>query len=167
MTIQEQYEEFCKTPSDINEHLPALRKYYDECNHVTEIGVRGCVSLHAALSSNAKKVVAIDILNVAVPESDKLQFICANDLEIEIEPTDFLFIDTWHIYDQLKKELELHAVKVKRWIGMHDVYTFGINGEGGGVGLLPAINEFLANNKDWVIVYHTNSNNGLMIIERK
>jgi len=167
-TIEEQYQEFCNTPSDINEHLPTLRKYYDECAHVTEIGVRGCVSLHAALASKAKKVVAIDILNVAVPICDKLDFICANDLEIEIEPTDFLFIDSLHTYKQLKAELNLHSKNVRKYIGGHDTFMFGASSEDGTTpGLLQAIAEFLSENKDWAICYSTNNNNGLTILSKQ
>jgi hypothetical protein len=100
VTIEDKYEELCRTPSDINEHLPALRRYADKCEHVTEFGVRGCISLHAFLASKAKKVVAYDIANVAVPDCDKLTFINANvlTLEIRIEPTDLLFIDTLHTF---------------------------------------------------------------------
>jgi len=132
MNIQELYEYNCITPSDINEHLPVLKEYYDKCEHVTEIGVRGAISLSAALASNAKKIVAIDIMNVAVPESDKLTFICASSLEIEIESTDALMIDSYHTYSQLKAELNMHSKNVRKWILMHDLQIFGLNGKDGG-----------------------------------
>lgn len=165
--IQLKYKEFCDTPSDINLHLPMLREYADRCDHVTEFGVRGCVSLHAFLSSKAKKVVAVDIGNVWVPDIEKLTFICADDLTIEIEQTDFLFIDTLHTYNQLSRELALHSKKVNKYIGFHDTSMFGVNGDDGGIGLVPAINEFLQYNKEWSICYSTNVNNGLTIIEKK
>lgn len=165
--IELKYQELCKTPSDINEHLPKLRGYADKCNHVTEMGVRGVVSTYSFLSSKAKKVVAIDILNVAVPDIKKLAFICANDLEIEIEATDFLFIDTAHNYKQLIQELNLHAKNVNKYIGFHDTFIFGKHGDDGGKGLLFAIEEFLANNPEWETDYHTDRNNGLTIIKRK
>jgi hypothetical protein len=161
------YKDLCNTESDINQHLPKLREYADKCDHITEMGVRGCVSLYAFLSSKASKVVAIDILNVWTPEADKLTFICANDLEIEIERTDFLFIDTAHNYKQLKKELNLHAKNVNKYIGFHDTEIFGINGDDGQMGLLPAIEEFLIKNKEWEMDYQVKFNNGLTIIKRK
>lgn len=165
--IQHKYEEFCVTESDINQHLPTLKSYYDKCDSVTELGVRGCVSLFAALSSNAKKVVAVDIFNVWVPDVEKLTFICADDLTIEIEPTDFLFIDTRHCYEQLIQELNLHGGKARKYIGFHDTAIFGMDGDDGGRGLLFAINEFIDKNKEWNRVYETSNNNGLTIIERK
>ena len=166
MSLEEMYSINCVTPSDINEHLPVLKEYADKCNHVTEMGVRGCVSLTAFLVSNAVEVVAIDILDVWTPYCEKLQFICADTLEIEIDNTDFLFIDTFHTYEQLQKELELHANKVNKYIGFHDIFMFGKNGETGGKGLMQAIKEFLNNNPEWSMCYHTQRNNGLMIISK-
>lgn len=153
-------------PSDIYLHLPKLREYAEQCDHITEMGVRGVVSTWAFLSSKASKVVAIDILNVAIPDVEKLQFICANDLEVEIEKTDLLFIDTAHNYKQLIHELNLHAKNVNKYIAFHDTFIFGINGDDGGKGLLFAINEFLSNNTEWVKDYHTDKNNGLTVIKR-
>ena len=164
--IEKKYQELCATPSDINQHLPKLREYADQCEHITEMGVRGVVSTYSFLSSTAKKVVAIDILNVAVPDVKKLEFICANDLEIEIEKTDFLFIDTAHNYKQCIAELNLHAKNVNKFIGFHDTFIFGIHGDDQSKGLLFAVNEFLENNKEWVKDYHTDNNNGLTILKK-
>lgn len=164
--IEARYQELCKTPSDINEHLPILRQYADQCESVTEFGVRGCVSLHAFLASKAKTVVAYDILNVAVPDSPKLTFICADVLTVEIAPTDLLFIDTYHAAMQLAQELALHADKVNRYIAMHDIKIFGEHGEDGGPGLRSALDWFLQQNAHWKICYWSDANNGLVIIER-
>lgn len=166
MTIDERYVELCMTPSDIWEHLPILRAYADKCEHVTEMGVRGCVSLHAFLASKAKTVVAYDIANVAVPDCPKLTFHNADVLKVEIEPTDMLFIDTLHTKNQLSTELFLHAGMVRKYIAMHDVVIFGEHGEDGGPGLNAAITDFLAENKGWQSCYHSAANNGLTILER-
>lgn len=166
--IEAKYQELCATPSDINEHLPILRYYADKCDHATEMGVRACVSLFAFLSSSAKKVVAIDIFDVWVPECEKLQFICADDLQIEIEPTDMLHVDTEHNYNQCIQELNLHAKNVRKFIAFHDTGDiFGRNGDDGGKGLLYAIEEFLEKNPEWHQVYQVNNNNGMTIIARK
>lgn len=164
--IEQRFQELCATPSDINEHLPILRHYADRCAHITELGVRGCVSLFAFLASGANRVVAVDILDVWVPDVPKLKFICADDTSIEIENTDFLFVDTLHNANHLRKELNLHAAKVGKYIGFHDVGIFGEHGDDGGQGLMYAINEFLAAHPEWRSVYFTTDNNGLMILER-
>lgn len=164
--IERRYQELCLTPSDINEHLPVLRLYADRCEHVTEFGVRGCVSLHAFLASKAKKVVAYDIQNVSVPECEKLTFICADVLTVEIEPTDMLFIDTKHTFVQLNRELVKHVKKARSYIAMHDTTIFGEHGEDGAPGLNYAIQIFLEDYSEWRECYRSTANNGLTILER-
>lgn len=166
MTIEEKYQELCATPSDINIHLPTLREYADKCEHVTEFGVRGCVSLHAFLASKANKVVAYDIANVAVPDCPKLTFINADVLEVDIEPTDMLHIDTLHTFAQLHLELFWHADLVKKFIAMHDTTIFGEKGEDGEPGLNLAIKDFLTDNPEWSEIHRSEANNGLTILAR-
>ncbi len=164
--IHEKYLIAANTPSDINQHLPTLLKYANLCEHITEMGVRGVVSTWAFLESSASKVIAIDILNVAVPEVRKLTFICADDLQIEIEPTDMLFVDTRHCYVQCIQELNLHAKNVRKFIAFHDTNIFGEHGDDGGKGLNYAINEFMKNNSQWSLEFVATNNNGLTIIKR-
>ena len=38
--LEKQFETLKNTPSDINEHFPAILKYGSECDHITEMGVR-------------------------------------------------------------------------------------------------------------------------------
>lgn len=165
--VHENYLKAKNTPSDINQHIEKLFEYANKCKYITEMGVRGVVSTWAFLNSTASKVVAIDILNVDVPEVEKLTFICANDLEIEIEETDFLFIDTAHNYIQLKQELALHGNKAKKYLGFHDTGIFGTYGDDGGKGLNFAIEEFIKENPQWSIDYKTENNNGLTVLIRK
>ena len=92
-----------------------------------------------------------------------------NVLEIEIEETDLLFLDTYHVYNQVKQELKLHSSKVKKYIVFHDTTSFAVDGEDKqkGTGIWPAIEEFLEENKDtWVIEKRFTNNNGLTIIKR-
>lgn len=172
--IEEHYQELCRTPSDINEHLPTLREYADKCEHVTEFGVRGCVSLHAFLASKASTIVAYDIANVDTPsDCEKLTFICADVLKVDIERTDLLFVDSYHTCSQLEQELALHANKVRRFIALHDTSIFGERGEDGLPGLNYAIATFLLNPNGvnlggkWREIYRTDANNGLTILERQ
>jgi len=179
-TLEELYNEKCFTPSDINEHLPTLKSLAEECETVTEMGVRWVVSTYALLSGKPKKLTSIDIVplenygnssadleKLALDNGVEFKFILGDTTSIEIEETDLLFIDTWHVYEQLKKELELHANKVKKYIAFHDTVTFGEHGEGGKHrGLIPAINEFLNDNPHWHIHRIYNNNNGLLILKR-
>jgi hypothetical protein len=190
-TILEQFQLRVNHPSDINEHMMALKNYASECSHITEMGVRSVVSTWAFLAANPKKLVSIDIVQcpiqmAAAAASDAgidFKFIIADtsDPKLEIEPTDLLFIDTWHVYDQLKQEFKLHANKAKKYIILHDTTTFGQMGEpnvsklkidittGAYIpfkGLWPAVEEFLTENKNWVLNKRFTHNNGLTILER-
>ena len=88
-------------------------------------------------------------------------------MTVEIEPTDLLFIDTLHNYSQLKKELELHAGNVKKYIIFHDTVTYGFVGESGDPkGIAFAINEFLNENPGWYVREQWMNNNGLLVVAR-
>ncbi|MCI0458091.1 MAG: class I SAM-dependent methyltransferase, partial [Gemmataceae bacterium] len=123
-----------------------------ECRHVTELGTRAGSSTAALLFAQPQKLVCYD--KVKLPQVEALRaaagqtefvFHEADDLTVEIEETDLLFIDTWHVYEQLKQELRLHAGKVRKYLVLHDTTTFAEYGETPGHrGLWPAIEEFLA-----------------------
>ena len=103
------------------------------------------------------------------------------------ENYDMTFIDTWHVYGQLKRELEKFSKVTNKYIIMHDTTVDGINGETvrmkwnaekqskeTGIpveeikkGLMPAIEEFLVNNKNWIMKERFTNNNGLTILEKK
>ena len=180
-----------KTQSDINEHFPAIIKYGSECDTITEMGVRGIVSTWGWLACAPKKLISYDIhdpskwggdlqsvYDTAEAYGFDFKFHIADVLKLEIEETDLLFIDTWHAYDQLKKELELHSDKVKKYICFHDTTSYEFRdefkghentweGESSGQGIWPAIEEFLINNKDkWVLKERFMNNNGFTVIER-
>ena len=121
-TVEENYNTLVNTPSDINEHLPVLKKYAEQCEHITEMGVRSVVSTFAFILAKPKKLISMDLFHpsqygddyrldlisqYAKDNSIDFSFKLQNTLECTIEPTDMLFIDTLHTYGQLKKELEL------------------------------------------------------------
>lgn len=179
MKLQEIYEGLCNTPSDINEHLPTLKKYAQECEHITEMGVRWVVSTYALLMGKPKRMISYDINSIhwdvirdMVKDDTDFEFRVGDTTEIEIEETDLLFIDTWHVYQQLKKELELHGNKAKKYLIFHDTTAFEYIGEtiSGDViyeGLWPAIEEFLEQNPHWELHERFENNNGLTILKRK
>jgi hypothetical protein len=111
-------------------------------------------------------IQTIDLISLAKTAGVEFEFVLGDTTEIEIEETDFLFIDTLHTYTQLKKELALHPSKVKKYIGFHDTTTFAQVGEYKEVGLWPAIEEFLSSNPEWVIAEKFENNNGLTILKK-
>jgi hypothetical protein len=173
MTLNNKYEHACNNKSDINEHIPVLKKYADECNHITEFGTRTGVSTWAWLASKAKVIRCFDMDrgveryikdHFKVVEDDKLNkdftFTCVNTTAIglEIEPTDLLFVDTDHTYVQCSKELKMHAHKVSKYIIFHDTTLCP--------DLNKAINEFLENNKEWKVDIVLTNNNGLTVLKK-
>lgn len=179
------------TPSDINEHMPAILKYGSECETITEMGVRGIFSTWGWLACSPKWLKCYDLHNPSkwggdiqsvydTAEAYRIPFSFEEKdvLKIEIEETDLLFIDTWHAYDQLKEELKLHSNKVRKYICFHDTTSFEFKDEPlhhenswgketSGRGIWPAIEEFLDENKDkWVLKERFENNNGFTIIER-
>lgn len=185
--LDNKIKEITKRPSDINEHIPTMIEYGRECSHITEMGVREGNSTWTFLHSKPDVMISYDVesprfditelYDVANSIGVDFTFIQKNVLDVEIEETDLLFIDTWHAYIQLKKELELHADKSRKYIILHDTTTFASR-DGGTphfnarikenrkTGLWPAIEEFVDSNDDWKIHKRYTNNNGLTILKR-
>lgn len=130
-----QYIHHCTIPSDINEHVPVLKRLSQECECVTEIGVREAVStwgILKGLSENnkiKKGYLGIDLCypscllqlsSIAEGATVDFDFWKVNDMEIDIPETDMLFIDSLHTYCHLTYELETFSPKVRKYIAMHD-----------------------------------------------
>lgn len=173
-TLEEAYEFVVQNAVDINEHCPNLVKYAKECSHVTEMGTRWGASTIAFLYAQPEHLVCYDWKKQSTV--DKISNICgktkfefheSSTLEITIDETDLLFIDTLHTYLQLKTELSLHANKAKKYIILHDTATFEKKGQAGDkIGLGQAWGEFLDKNSEWKLDHHYKNNNGLTILRR-
>lgn len=188
--LEENYNNYCRQGSDINEHLPTLKKYSSECDVVIEAGVRWVVSTWGLLAGLPKKIISVDvehpdiflgeggferIQNIARVNGVKLEFRLNSTipnhhlretLDISNDNVDLLFIDTLHSYNQLTKELELHSQYVNKYIILHDTTEFETRDEGGGPGLWKAIEEFVEKNKNWKIKERFTNNNGLTVLEK-
>lgn len=203
----------CNAASDINEHLPTLFRYAKQCNSALELGVRGCVSswaITAGLLENkngVKKRIFMndwrecqigELVDVLEPLGIDVKYEWKNDLEIEFgadEKYDMVFIDTWHVYGQIKRELEKFSAVSNKYIIMHDTTVDEVDGETlreygynyqqafgratelaaeTGIprdeimkGMWFGIQEFLANHPEWFIKDRFFNNNGLMVLARR
>jgi hypothetical protein len=199
--IKNKYNNLSRFPSDINEHLPTLYKYATECETILETGVRGCVSswalVYGLLNNNSvnKAIILNDIspcnINELLARTKDLpiivQYKWVNNLELEIPyNVDLTFIDTWHVYGQLKRELEKFSKITMKYIIMHDTTVDEWEGESIRLrsnidaqvkfsgfprdeitrGLWPAISEFLSAHPEWVLHERFTNNNGLTILKR-
>ena len=197
--LDTKYNEAISTPSDINEHIATLYKYALECSHITECGVRSIVSSYAFANAlkhkSSNKLIQVDpykssniesFQQLCISENVKTVFHNQSDLECPLENTELLFIDTWHVYGQLKRELSRWNGYVSKYIILHDTTVDEIHGEAlrnnddvyklskmSGIpveevakGLWPAITEFLSEHSEWCIKQRYTHNNGLTVLER-
>jgi hypothetical protein len=199
--VKSKHDYLCNTVSDIHEHLPTLYEYATKCESIIELGVRKCVStwslIYGLLNNNSdkKSILVNDILECNIDElldatkdlDVVVKYEWINDLELNIDNNvDLTFIDTWHIYGQLKRELNKFSAITNKYIIMHDTTVDAIEGETlrfnldaekqsieSGIpveeikcGLWKAVEEFLENNQNWKLVQRYHNNNGLTILER-
>jgi len=194
--MEKKYKELCEMPSDINEHLPTLYKYATECESILECGVRGCVSSWAFLMAKPKLLILNDLTECDVKyfmtiaktrTNTHVKTMWQNDLTIMLKkPVDLVFIDTYHVYGQLRRELEKFAPDCKKYMILHDTEVDKIHGECirnmwnakqmaqfTGIpeeehlkGLQFAVDEFLESHSDWVLHERFENNNGLTILKR-
>jgi hypothetical protein len=170
--IDARYNDCCMFAQDIQEHLPVLKQYSLECSHITELGVRAIVSTWAFLAARPKRLVSVDIYHpsfyggnldevyqVCKEEGIDFEFIQKSDLEIELEQTDLLFIDTIHLLDQITAELAMHGNKANKYIIIHD--TESCKEE-----MYRPIVNFLFVNQNWYLEKELTNNNGLTILKR-
>jgi len=200
-TVKQKYEILCRERSDINEHLPTLYRYATECETIFETGVRGCVSSWAltyGLLNNKKDKKSLfmndiepckidDLLNTTKSLKIEMWYKWINNLQLELPGNvDLTFIDTWHIYGQLKRELAKFSKLTNKYIIMHDTTVDEIHGESIrshmdihaqarssgytieeiSCGLQRAIDEFLTENSEWKLYERFTNNNGLTILKR-
>ena len=201
VNVFNKYDFLCRSRSDINEHLPTLYKYATECESVFETGVRGCVSswalVYGLLNNNSSKktillndIVPCDIkelLNYTADLPIDIQYSWMNNLDLNLSyEVDLTFIDTWHIYGQLKRELAkfskitrkyiiMHDTTVDEWIGESIRENFDIDAQvkSSGFpreeitrGLWPAVTEFLSMHPEWVLHERYINNNGLTVLRK-
>lgn len=194
MSIEESYAKLCRLPLDIGEHLPTLKFLASMCSSVVECGVREVVSSYAfacGLPAHGKLIMVDPYRSEHVDRFLELEprasFVHESDLTCPLVETDMLFIDTWHVYGQLKRELARWHSSVRKYIVMHDTEVDKDLGETirmrydaeqqsakSGIpieeimrGLEPAIDEFLQSNPEWTIATRYYNNNGLTILKRK
>jgi hypothetical protein len=195
--LEEMYQALCRRHSDINLHLPTLRDLVYECNdnpgtegpRVTEMGTRHGWSSVALIMGEPMSFISYDIdpkgsdhQAICAAAEDhfgageiEIEFRCENTLSCEIEETDILFIDTLHTGAQLSAELARHHKQVRSFIAMHDLVSFGLQDEAPTgfhqrdyhPGLIPAVMDFLVENKEWRVYYWSPLNNGLLILKKE
>jgi hypothetical protein len=198
--LKRQYIYAFNHPTDINEHLGLLCKLAKECSSVTELGLRGTESIWGLLQGLAESPSSFrSYLGIAFmfPSGRMIRLAerLANENNISfrlsqvhdeysnIEPTDMLFIDSFHTYCHLTFELESFCPYVNKYIAMHYTsFPWGAADEAiyfenpiqypteydrNKRGLWPAVQDFLQRHPEWLLLERRVNNHGLTVLKRK
>ena len=136
------------------------------------------VDTPAVLATLAPPAWALDVT---------VTFTRGDSARVPLPPVDLVFIDTWHTYGHLRRELALHAPRARRFIALHDTECDGAVSEGVRMGwdlsanatganytllevtlgLKAAVFDFLAAHiGEWALASHAPINNGLTVLAR-
>ena len=174
--LEELYLAALHSQSDIHEHLPFLYRLASTVKHITELGTRRGHSTLAFLRAAPERLVSYDLERseqiehlerVAEAAAIQYEFRQEDVLTAALEETDLLFIDTWHVEEQMRQELSRHAPRARRYLVLHDTETYGERGETEGHrGIWPAVAEYMRVHPEWSLLQHFPGNNGLTVFVR-
>jgi hypothetical protein len=147
-----------------------IERLLENCESYTEFGVMQGATLAAAMLTNIKSIRAYDInlktyehaarhFEIYASQNDiDFTITTASTLDIDIDITDLLYIDTFHSYPQLSAELKKHHNNVQKYIVCHDTHAKPR--------LAVAIAEFIEENKNWEILTENKLSVGYTVLER-
>lgn len=155
----------------------AIKKYMKDCKSYMELGTHQGGTASAAMLCKPEKVHLVDLdmsryrkylepiatawceennIELSVKESSSLSIATIN-------MTDMLMIDSYHQADHMKKELDLHAPNVRKYILAHD--TSVVNGRPND-SLFRCLKEF-ADKNGWEVIEHGTTSVGYAVIAKK
>ena len=154
---------------DMPSRMDWLVEKFSGLDTITEFGhYQGC-STAAWLKCKPKNLITIDIgLHLDQKEYQKIaeengisfQCIIASSVEIDIEPTDLLFIDTMHTKEHTYLELKKNSNKVKKYLAFHDVNPKRFGTQEG-------IDQWLIEEDiKWKTLYHDVEDCGFLVLEK-
>lgn len=190
--IDEWYTYCLMVSSPVREYMNILYKYGKECRHITDCGtgeVHSAWAFAKALkdTKHGHKLLCMDVymgkkahILTEACHTNKLHFLfyIGTDLLGAPEDTDMVFFDTWRVYGQAKRELELWHNRVSKYIIIHGTTKYGLKPEENyrnennfpaeetTRGIIPAIQEFLDSNKNWEVEKIYVINEGLTILKK-
>jgi len=205
-------EHYLGVANEFSESLVPLREYAQKCSSIFVLGQGSCTvlwplmqGLHVGTTptttTTTKSIIGSD--TTFHPNVDEVKKVASGlginytfhqqpSLLFEIEKTteyEMLFIDTWHVAGQLKRELQEYAANRPnlKYIAIHGTTTYGTVSQsvllGWDVatqaaeqgmkveevekGLKPAIEEFVGMNVEWVVEREVEEGNGLTVLARR
>ena len=201
--LEQTFKYYCGQNCDINLHLPVLSRMASTCSSINSLSYSYSSNviwaflygLSKTQTTNPKSLMCVapvhykdtehlqqisQLLNVT------LTFKRCNKIQTQLSDVDLTFIDTWHVYAHLKRELETYAPKTQKYIILHDTEIDKTYGESIRMhhdissksiewnypeseikmGIDTAIKQFITSNTHWKIYHHYPINNGLTILVR-
>ena len=151
------------------------------------LGLQGNPKNRYTLIDPFKSSNVQDFLGLCQRVGVDARFVAESDLTCPLIETDLLFIDTWHVYAQLKRELTRWHSSVSKFIILHDTTIDAVKGESAqnglnidkqrqdsgfpadeiAKGLWPAVEDFLDSTPDWSLDLRLENNSGLTILRRR
>ena len=157
-----------KMVGDMYKRIDYIQSTFGGIKTVTEFGpFEGC-STSAWISLRPEKFVTVDrgitldvdLYKQAAEEVGvNFEFILGNDIEIDIEPCELLFIDTMHTEDHTYEELQRHADKISKYLVFHDVNPARFD-------TLKGINKWWKDHPEWNLKYQDFQDCGFMVLEK-
>ena len=158
-----------KMAGDMPSRMDWLVEQFSNLESITEFGhYQGC-STAVWLKCRPKRLVTVDYANYLPQEEYQniakevgvdLSIIIEDDLKVDIEPADLIFIDTMHTEEHTYKELIKHGDKAKKYIAFHDVNPDRFETQKG-------IDRWLETNNNWSTLYYDINDCGFLVLERK
>jgi hypothetical protein len=154
---------------DFSSRMDAMQNLFKDVKTITELGTfQGC-STSAWLKLKPKKLITIDIkphldkdiFEIAAKEIGvHFEYIIADDMTINIDPCDLLFIDTSHTEEHTYQELKRHGNKALKYIAFHDVVEPKHQ-------TMPGIKRYLQENiNKWEIFYKDLVGDGFLVLKK-
>ncbi len=205
-SVSSAYTHFLTSQTNVNEHYETIRALAQECDSVTELGVDEFLTAWPLLKGMAdnkgakrRDYLAVErkpcpevfekVRRLALQDAIKMQYIQGNSINVKIPDTDLLLIDTFHAYPQLKKELERHHKKTRKYIVILNTETDGEQSElvrlyyyydidkcmhelGCSeseicVGLKKAVADFLQLHPEWTVAAEHKNSHGMIVLNRR
>ncbi len=163
---------------NIAEHMPTLLRMAFDCEHVTCLSVWHDGAFIALAAGLPKTLVAAcpdgqpewPILHEMrmSPRPENFTSFPGEPLVAPVEETDMIFISCRHNAIYVKRLLEAHGNKARKWLVFHNTVVYGETSDGGPTeeGLLHGIRSWMRENPHWSVKKHYRNCNGLLVLTR-
>jgi predicted O-methyltransferase YrrM len=153
---------------DMSSRMDFIQLMFKGVKTITELGTfQGC-STSAWLKLEPKKLLTVDINRYLDEEIFKqaakeinvdFKYIIQDDLTINLDPCELLFIDTSHVEEHTYLELQRHSDKATQYIVFHDIVEPRF-------GTMPGIRRWWKNNPQWIEKYKDLNECGFLVLQK-